>query len=251
MKRLSPERARASFEDGLRYLDAHPPSAMLQVGRRGRGHAAAPVPVATHSDLLETIRTYEQIIDNLIAQDPDAKPCTNCGRMSTELRPSGQPRRRKLKNGSTREVTGYSMALVCEACQEALQPEWREPVNTHEIRDTWDRRWARPNPGASHEERRHARTTRKTGALPAMIYDDTYNGPRYRYGLTLRPLAMVHIPKDFILWSDRRHPEYPYGTVDYPVQLSADDVSAYSLAPLGESAPHEPRRSTGQPSIMP
>ena len=63
----------------------------------------------------------------------------------------------------------------------------------------------------------------------APIFDDTYDGPRWRYGLNHRPLDSLSMPRGFILFSDREHPHYRFGTVDYPRELSPDEQVDYQI----------------------
>lgn len=51
------------------------------------------------------------------------------------------------------------------------------------------------------------------------LFDDTYRGARWTYGLKFRPLSYGNVPPGWIVFSDREHPDYPFGTVDYPVDL--------------------------------
>jgi len=74
-------------------------------------------------------------------------------------------------------------------------------------------------------------------AAGATLFDATYRGARWRYGLRYRPLASWNVPDGWILGSDRPHPEYPHGTVDYPNRLGLGEVTAYELtlvATVGE-----------------
>lgn len=69
-------------------------------------------------------------------------------------------------------------------------------------------------------------------------FDDDYRGARWRYGLRYRPLASWNVPDGWIIGSDRPHPEYPHGTVDYPSRLGLGEVTAYELtlvATVGEA----------------
>ena len=52
-----------------------------------------------------------------------------------------------------------------------------------------------------------------------IIYDKTYDGPRYTYGLEFRPMMIGAQPKGAIADSERSHPDYRYGTVQYPREL--------------------------------
>lgn len=66
-------------------------------------------------------------------------------------------------------------------------------------------------------------------------YDDTYDGPRWTYGLNLRPLDPFGMPKGFIYQSDRPSDQFRHGTVDYPYKLSKEDADHFSLTPAGQS----------------
>ena len=61
------------------------------------------------------------------------------------------------------------------------------------------------------------------------LFDDTYTGPRWTYGLTYRPLASAQVPDGWILWSERNHPDFPHGTADYPFELSDRQVKSFEL----------------------
>jgi len=67
------------------------------------------------------------------------------------------------------------------------------------------------------------------------LYDDTYSGPRWRYGLTYRPLVTgtANVPKGWIIWSDRPHADFRHGTVDFPRELTAHEFQTYELTFLG------------------
>lgn len=74
-------------------------------------------------------------------------------------------------------------------------------------------------------------------ARPAPLFEQDYTGPRFRYGLRYRPLASWNVPDGWIIGSDRPHPEYPFGTVDYASRLGLGEVTAYELtlvATVGE-----------------
>lgn len=70
-----------------------------------------------------------------------------------------------------------------------------------------------------------------------ILYDDTYTGPRWRYGLQYRPLVTRGgAPDDFITFSDRSDPAFRlFGTVEYPRELTAEEVASYQLVALGKS----------------
>lgn len=65
-------------------------------------------------------------------------------------------------------------------------------------------------------------------------YDTDHTGPRFRYGLQCRPKAPGAVPKGFIVDSDRASSEYRYGTLDYPSELSREQISDYELIFVGE-----------------
>lgn len=74
-----------------------------------------------------------------------------------------------------------------------------------------------------------------------VAWDDTYVGPRWRYGLQYRPLVTGGgAPDDWIVKSDRSSadPRFRlYGTVDYPRELTVHEVEAYQLVALGKVEP--------------
>lgn len=68
------------------------------------------------------------------------------------------------------------------------------------------------------------------------LYDDTYTGPRFVYGYTNRPFAYAHQPKGFIEGSykpeNKPTSRCRWGTIEYPAQLSAEDIAAFELVDL-------------------
>lgn len=61
------------------------------------------------------------------------------------------------------------------------------------------------------------------------IFSDEYTGPRYRYGLTYRPIAVGAVPAGWIIGSQRPHARFRYGTIDYPQQLPEGQAQSYEL----------------------
>lgn len=61
------------------------------------------------------------------------------------------------------------------------------------------------------------------------LYDDTYEGLRWTYGLTYRPLGYANVPEGWIVFSDRKHTDFPFGTIDYPFELTARLVESFQL----------------------
>jgi len=64
---------------------------------------------------------------------------------------------------------------------------------------------------------------------PKYLFDEKYNGPRWTYGLTYRPLCYANVPDGWIIFSDRRDPDFAFGTVDYPFELEERIVKSYQL----------------------
>lgn len=63
-----------------------------------------------------------------------------------------------------------------------------------------------------------------------ILFSDTYQGPRWTYGLTYRPVASAHLPKGWIVFSARKHPDFAHGTVDFPKQLTETEISGFQLS---------------------
>jgi hypothetical protein len=76
----------------------------------------------------------------------------------------------------------------------------------------------------------------------ATFCDDTYTGPRWRYGLQHRPISSYFLGRDGsariphpILFSHRqsRDPRFPHGTADWPVELPEEEARHHSLVLIG------------------
>lgn len=66
--------------------------------------------------------------------------------------------------------------------------------------------------------------------MPNFIYHEDYTGPRYTYGLTIRPVARFNIPDGWIIGSQGKHEKYPrYGTIDYPFALTEEQTFHYDM----------------------
>ena len=61
------------------------------------------------------------------------------------------------------------------------------------------------------------------------LFDETYSGPRWTYGLTYRPLGYSNVPPGWIIGSDRKHSQFRYGTVDYPYLLADGLAHSFDL----------------------
>lgn len=73
--------------------------------------------------------------------------------------------------------------------------------------------------------------------LADLLFDDTYQGPRFVYGLVHRPVSTYNLPDGFILRSQRAHPSYPaFGTIAYPRELSESETAHYSLVRVEDAA---------------
>lgn len=68
--------------------------------------------------------------------------------------------------------------------------------------------------------------------MSQIIYSHDYKGERWKYGLSYRPTGGANLPAGDILFSERDHPDYKFGTVDYPRELTADEVRNFQLTPL-------------------
>lgn len=71
------------------------------------------------------------------------------------------------------------------------------------------------------------------------VFTEDWTGPRFRYGYTLRPFAMCHQPKGFLIGDldqDFRDPAagIRHGWIGYPFRLTDDEVAAFELVFMGE-----------------
>jgi hypothetical protein len=70
------------------------------------------------------------------------------------------------------------------------------------------------------------------------LFDDAYQGRSWRYGLTVRHIVH-HLETSANDWFMRSEcpsddPRFPFGTVDYPRELTADEVRELVIIPLGQ-----------------
>ena len=67
--------------------------------------------------------------------------------------------------------------------------------------------------------------------MAEILFDDSYKGPRFTYGLQYRPLTGIgNVPDGFIIFSDRPHPDFKnFGTVDYPRELTQAEINGFQL----------------------
>lgn len=64
------------------------------------------------------------------------------------------------------------------------------------------------------------------------IFDDEYTGPRYTYGLRNRPAGYAQVPPGWIIESNRKDPRFNFGTIDYPTELTPEQVYSFELTPV-------------------
>ena len=80
---------------------------------------------------------------------------------------------------------------------------------------------------------------------PALLWDDTYHGPRFTYGLTYRPASGANVPRGYIIYSARPHPRFAHGTIDYPRELTDREISGYELTELARADRTGPVQPSG------
>lgn len=71
---------------------------------------------------------------------------------------------------------------------------------------------------------------------PPSVYDEDYHGARWTYACTHRPPGYAAVPDGRIVGGDRPHPTYQFGTIQYPRQLTAEEINRYELDDLGQIA---------------
>ena len=77
------------------------------------------------------------------------------------------------------------------------------------------------------------------------VFDDDYTGPRWTYGLVNRPMQIGAQPKGYIVGSERRSVEFKnFGTVQYPRQLTDEEIAGYELKPVMVHDAAHPNRET-------
>lgn len=81
-----------------------------------------------------------------------------------------------------------------------------------------------------------------TAAAPdpnKLVFDKDYTGPRFTYGMRYRPLGLGAQPKGWIVDSLRDSPNFRHGTIQYPRELTADELRSFELERV-EDAPTAP-----------
>lgn len=75
-----------------------------------------------------------------------------------------------------------------------------------------------------------------------IIFSDEYDGPRWTYGLNLRPMHSSHVPHGYIMFSDGAHDNHAkFGTIDYPRELTHEETERYTLTLVTAPAPEGPQ----------
>lgn len=73
------------------------------------------------------------------------------------------------------------------------------------------------------------------------IFTADYTGTRYTYGLRNRPLCMGTAPKGYIIGSDGPPAgRSSWGTIQYPRQLTPDEIYDYELEIVLDTLPTNP-----------
>jgi hypothetical protein len=76
------------------------------------------------------------------------------------------------------------------------------------------------------------RHTIDNGRSSILYYDDTYTGCRYTYASIYRPFSELWFTDRWIIWSDRPHPDYRFGTMDTTEPIPAEKVDRWELVDL-------------------
>jgi len=61
------------------------------------------------------------------------------------------------------------------------------------------------------------------------IFSDAYTGPRFTYGLKYRPMQIGAQPKGYIIGSEGKNERFRFGTIQYPSELTADELYSYEM----------------------
>lgn len=69
-----------------------------------------------------------------------------------------------------------------------------------------------------------------------VVFNDSYVGPRWTYGLTYRPAGYASVPNGWVLGSVRPHEDFRHGIIDYPFELPDKDVNSYELTLISSPA---------------
>ena len=73
------------------------------------------------------------------------------------------------------------------------------------------------------------------------IFDEEYDGERFKYGLQYRPFDLGTVPKGHIIGSLRENENkepHRFGTIEYPFELTERQVASFQLIDLNEDSSH-------------
>lgn len=66
--------------------------------------------------------------------------------------------------------------------------------------------------------------------MGTILYSNQYDGPRWTYGMSYRPvIPLGNVPDGWIILSNQEHPDFMFGTIDYPFELTAEQVKRFEL----------------------
>jgi hypothetical protein len=77
------------------------------------------------------------------------------------------------------------------------------------------------------------------------LFNDTYKGERYTYGLKYRPLGSAAVPPRWIIWSEKKHPDFNFGTIDYPRKLTQYEIESFQLTEINQPS------NLREPAVLP
>mgnify|MGYP001602228867 FL=1 len=129
----------------------------------------------------------------------------------------------KRCTAETLACNGNEIKLVKEPSQWIGEVDGKEQFSTHLVTDA----------------RRELRELIKPLTMHKMPeFDDTYKGPRFKYGLQYRPVGYANIPDGWIINSDHPHKDFfKFGTIEYPYELGQAEIDSFQLVPLDMHKP--------------
>jgi hypothetical protein len=78
--------------------------------------------------------------------------------------------------------------------------------------------------------------------MPELVhhFEDEYEGPRYTYGLALRPLSAFTVPGGWIIGSARPAAHFLFGVVDFARELTPAECDRFDLILVASPADDDP-----------
>lgn len=61
------------------------------------------------------------------------------------------------------------------------------------------------------------------------LYNEDYDGTRFTYGLTYRQVYRFAVPDGWIIQYDKESEGFRYGTIDYPRELTEEEIYKFEL----------------------